>query len=38
VVAGFLNSFIRHADVVKIANIAQIVNIIAPILSAATRC
>ncbi len=31
VVAGFLNSFIRHADVVKIANIAQIVNIIAPI-------
>jgi alpha-N-arabinofuranosidase len=33
VVAGFLNSFIRHADVVKIANIAQIVNIIAPILT-----
>jgi alpha-N-arabinofuranosidase len=31
VVAGFLNSFIRHADVVKIANIAQIVNIIAPL-------
>jgi len=31
VVAGFLNSFIRHADVVKIANIAQIVNVIAPI-------
>ncbi len=35
VVAGFLNSFIRHADVLKIANIAQIVNVIAPIL---TRC
>ncbi len=33
VVAGFLNSFIRHADVVKIANIAQIVNIIAPLLT-----
>jgi alpha-N-arabinofuranosidase len=31
VVAGFLNSFIRHADVVKIANIAQIVNVIAPL-------
>lgn len=31
VVAGFLNSFIRHADVVRIANIAQIVNVIAPI-------
>ena len=31
VVAGFLNSFVRHADVVKIANIAQIVNVIAPI-------
>lgn len=33
VVAGFLNSFIRHADIVKIANIAQIVNVIAPILA-----
>jgi alpha-N-arabinofuranosidase len=33
VVAGFLNSFIRHADVVKVANLAQIVNIIAPILT-----
>tara|TARA_Y100001970_G_scaffold5054_1_gene5755 strand:- start:31655 stop:33139 length:1485 start_codon:yes stop_codon:yes gene_type:complete len=33
VVAGFLNSFIRHADVVKIANIAQIVNTIAPIIT-----
>jgi len=32
VVAGFLNSFIRHANVVKIANLAQIVNVIAPIL------
>lgn len=31
VVAGFLNSFIRHADAVKIANIAQIVNVIAPL-------
>jgi alpha-N-arabinofuranosidase len=33
VVMGFLNSFIRHADVVKIANLAQIVNVIAPILT-----
>ncbi len=33
VVAGFLNSFIRHADVVRIANIAQIVNVIAPVLT-----
>ncbi|MGD0610335.1 MAG: alpha-L-arabinofuranosidase C-terminal domain-containing protein [Anaerolineales bacterium] len=31
VVAGFLNCFIRHANVVKIANLAQIVNAIAPI-------
>jgi alpha-N-arabinofuranosidase len=31
VAAGFLNSFIRHADSVKIANIAQIVNVIAPL-------
>jgi alpha-N-arabinofuranosidase len=33
VVAGFLHSFIRHADVVKIANVAQIVNVIAPVLT-----
>ena len=33
VVAGFLQSFLRHADVVKIANLAQIVNVIAPILT-----
>jgi alpha-N-arabinofuranosidase len=33
VTAGFLNSFLRHADVVKIANLAQIVNVIAPILT-----
>ena len=33
VVAGFLNSFIRHSDTVKIANISQIVNIIAPVLT-----
>lgn len=31
VVAQFLNSFIRHADAVKIANLAQIANAIAPI-------
>jgi alpha-N-arabinofuranosidase len=33
VVAGFLHCFLRHADVVKIANLAQIVNVIAPILT-----
>ena len=33
VVAGFLMSFIRHADVVKVANIAQLVNVIGPILT-----
>jgi len=32
-VAGFLHAFIRHADVVKIANLAQIVNVIAPVLT-----
>ena len=33
VVAGFLHSFIRHADVLKIANLSQIVNVIAPVLT-----
>ena len=33
VVAGFLNSFLRHADVVRVANLAQIVNVIAPLLT-----
>jgi len=33
VVSGFLHSFVRHADVVKIANLAQIVNVIAPVLT-----
>lgn len=33
VVAQFLNSFLRHADVLKIANLAQIVNVIAPLLT-----
>jgi alpha-N-arabinofuranosidase len=33
VVAGFLNSFIRHANVLKIANLAQIVNVIAPLMT-----
>ncbi len=31
VVAGFLNSLVNHADVVKMANLAQLVNVIAPI-------
>ncbi|HEY1221012.1 MAG: alpha-L-arabinofuranosidase C-terminal domain-containing protein [Bryobacteraceae bacterium] len=29
----FLNSFIRRADVVKVANLAQLVNVIAPIVT-----
>ncbi len=33
VCAGFLNSFIRHADVVRVANLAQMVNVIAPLLT-----
>ena len=32
-VATYLNSFIRHANIVKIANYAQLVNAIAPILT-----
>jgi alpha-N-arabinofuranosidase len=37
-VAGqFLNSFINHADSVKIANLAQIVNVIAPMLTIGDR-
>jgi len=31
VISGFLNTFIRNADIVKIANMAQLVNVIAPI-------
>ena len=31
VVATFLNSFVNHAYIVKIANMAQLVNVIAPI-------
>ena len=33
VVGLFLNAFIRHADVVRIANLAQLVNVIGPILT-----
>jgi alpha-N-arabinofuranosidase len=33
VVAGFLHSFLRHADCVAVANLAQIVNVIAPLLT-----
>lgn len=33
IIAGFLNCFIRHADVVKIANLAQVVNVLAPIMT-----
>jgi alpha-N-arabinofuranosidase len=31
VIAGFLNAFVRNADIVKMANMAQLVNVIAPI-------
>lgn len=31
VIGGFLNVFIRNADIVKMANMAQLVNVIAPI-------
>jgi len=33
---GFFNSFFRRADVVKMANIAQLVNVIAPIMANTT--
>ena len=33
VAAGFLTSFLRHADVVRVANLAQMVNVIAPLLT-----
>src|SRR6266542_3171308 len=36
VIAEFLNAFIRNADVVKMANMAQLVNVIAPIFTAET--
>lgn len=29
----FLNAFLRHADIVKLANLAQLVNVIAPIVA-----
>jgi len=32
----FFNSFFRHADVVKMANLAQMVNVIAPIVTSKT--
>lgn len=31
VIGGFLNGFVRNADIVKMANMAQLVNVIAPI-------
>jgi alpha-N-arabinofuranosidase len=33
VIATFLNSFVNHAHIVKMANMAQLVNVIAPIFS-----
>lgn len=36
VISEFLNVFIRNADVVKMANLAQLVNVIAPIFTSKT--
>jgi alpha-N-arabinofuranosidase len=36
VIAGFLNAFIRNAHIVKMANMAQLVNVIAPIFTSPT--
>ena len=36
VIAGFLNAFVRNADMVKMANMAQLVNVIAPIFTSET--
>lgn len=36
VIAGFLNGFVRNADIVKMANMAQLVNVIAPIFTSET--
>ena len=38
VIAGFLNVFVRNADIVTIANMAQLVNVIAPIRAEADGC
>lgn len=31
-IAGYLNCFVRHANIVKMANMAQLVNVIAPMM------
>jgi len=36
VIAGFLNAFVRNADIVKMANMAQLVNVIAPVFTSET--
>lgn len=36
VIAGFLNAFIRNAHIIKMANMAQLVNVIAPIFTSKT--
>lgn len=36
VIAGFLNAFIRNAHIIKMANMAQLVNVIAPIFTSRT--
>ncbi|MEO8098184.1 MAG: alpha-L-arabinofuranosidase C-terminal domain-containing protein [Acidobacteriota bacterium] len=36
VIATFLNAFVNHAHILKIANMAQLVNVIAPIFTNAT--
>ncbi|HEX9935176.1 MAG TPA: alpha-L-arabinofuranosidase C-terminal domain-containing protein [bacterium] len=37
VIAGFLNAFVRNAHIVKMANMAQLVNVIAPIFTSKTE-
>ncbi|MBV9302708.1 MAG: hypothetical protein JOY62_07565 [Acidobacteriaceae bacterium] len=36
VISSFLNTFVNHAHIVKIANMAQLVNVIAPIFTSKT--
>ena len=35
-VATYLHAFVRHANIVKMANLAQLVNVIAPIVTKKT--
>jgi len=37
VIAGFLNGFVRNSDIIKMANMAQLVNVIGPMFTDETR-